>query len=733
MTRTAPNGGRVSSSRIRTPIIMQLEAADCGAACLGIVLAHFGRRVPLEELRESCDVGRDGASALDIVRGAARHGLKATGWRREVHELWGMKLPLILFWGFNHFVVLEGMGRNRFYLNDPATGHRVVDRDTFDRDFTGVALTFSVREDFTPGGESRGVFTKLWPWLRDYRSSLAFAAFCGFLLALPILTLPLALTVFVDQVLVAGQTGWGVPIVAAVAAAGALIYLLTWLQARALRRVAVRLSTDQSDRYITRLMRLPMRFFAQRYAGDLASRMQLINQVAKVGAEQLVGLTIELLMSILFLAIMVAYDWRLSLVILILAAACLLLMRVMIRLRRDQSHKLRRHQGLLQGIATAGVRLIENLRATSLEDDFFKRLGGLQATELQARQEFAELGHAGAAIPSMIQVFSAAAVFGLGGWQVMRGDMTIGMLMGFHVLASQFLLPVGRFAQFLDLLETLEADLHRLDDVLQASEDVGVKALESGKSRSVVTLGGRLRLVGRLEMRNITFGFQRNQPPLIENFSLVIEPGQRIAVIGPSASGKSTLALIASGIHEPWSGEVLFDGQPRKEIPREVLTASVSMIDQQITLFDATVRENLTLWNPQTPDEHLIAAAQDASIHEEIIARPLGYDSKVEEGGRNFSGGQRQRLEIARSLVANPSLLILDEATSALDPVTELRIDRSIRRRNCSCLVIAHRLSTIRDADQILILGRGELVEHGTHDELAAIDDSEYRKFLHGQ
>ena len=733
MTRTAPSGGRFSSGRVRTPILMQLEAADCGAACLGIVLAYFGRRVPLEELREACDVGRDGASALDIVRGAARYGLQATGWRREIDELPRMSLPLILFWGFNHFVVLEGMGRDRFYLNDPATGHRVVDRDTFDRDFTGVALTFSAREDFVPGGEPRGVLSRLWPWLRDYRSSLAFAGFCGCLLALPILTLPLALTVFVDHVLVAERTAWGGPIVAAMAAAGLLIYLLTWLQARVLRRVAMHLSIKQSDRYITRIMRLPMRFFAQRYAGDLASRMQLINQVSKVGAEQLVGLAIELLISFLFLAVMVAYDLRLSLVILALAAACLLLMRAVIRLRRDQNHKLRRHQGMLQGVATAGLRLIENLRATSLEDDFFKRLSGLQATELQARQEFAELGHAGAAIPSMIQVFSAAAVFGLGGWQVMRGDMTIGMLMGFHVLASQFMLPVGRFAQFLDLFETLEADLHRLDDVFKASEDTGVKALEFGKSKSVVTFEGRLRLVGRLELRNVTFGFQRSRPPLIENFSLVIEPGQRIAVIGPSASGKSTLALIAAGIHEPWSGEVLFDGRPRKEIPREVLTASVSMIDQQITLFDATVRENLTLWNAQTPDEHVIAAAQDASIHEEIIARPLGYDSQVEEGGRNFSGGQCQRLEIARSLVANPSVLILDEATSALDPVTELRIDRRIRRRNCSCLIIAHRLSTIRDADQILVLGRDGVVERGTHDELVAIDDSEYGRLLHGQ
>lgn len=724
-----PRGRR----RLRTPVMMQLEATDCGAACLGIVLAHFGRWVSLEEMREACGVGRDGSSAEDLVRAARRYGVEGVGWRREVHQLATMPLPLVLFWGFNHFVVLEGIREDRWFLNDPAVGHRVVDRDTIDRDFTGVALTFEPGEAFRPGGDPPGVLRRLWPWLREFKASLVFAALCGLLLVLPMLALPLLLPVFVDHVLGGGQADWGDAVVGAMVAAGGVTWLLTWLQVRSLRKLAVRLSIKQSDRYITRLLRLSMQFFAHRFAGDLASRIQLIDKVAEVGAGQLTGLAIELLMSIAFLALMLVWDLPLALVVVGLGALCLSAMRMMVRLRRDQNHQLRREQGLLQGVGMAGLHAVDTLRATAREDDFFSLWGGHQASELQARQKFAELGHVALALPGLFHLLGAAAVFGIGGWRVMSGEMSVGTLMGFYVLAVNFLNPIGRFAQFSDQLETLEADLQRLDDVFNAPEDTQPDTGASAPARSIVTFSGRLRLVGRLEMRAVTFGFQRNRPPLIENFNLTLEPGQRVALVGPSGSGKSTLALLAAGAYRPWSGEILFDGHARETIPREVMTASVSIVDQHPVLFAGTVRDNLTMWNAQTPDEHLTAAARDAAIHEDIIARPLGYDSRVEEGGRNFSGGQRQRLEIARALVNNPTLLILDEATGALDSLTELRVDDNLRRRGCSCLIVAHRLSTIRDADRIIVLNRGQVVEEGTHEALIAVENSFYGRFLHGQ
>ena len=725
----APRGGR----RLRTPVVMQLEATDCGAACLGIVLAHFGRRVPLQELREACGVGRDGSTAEDIARAARRYGVEVSGWRREIDQLAKMPLPMILFWGFNHFVVLEGIRHERYFLNDPAVGHRVVDHDTFDRDFTGAALAFELGETFRQGGDTPSVLRRLWPWLSASRTTVVFAALCGLLLIVPMLALPLLLSFFVDDVLGARQAGWGGAAVGAAAGAGVLTHVLVWLQMRSLRKLAVHLSVSQSSRYITRLLRLPMQFFAHRYAGDLASRIRLIDQVAEVGASQLVGLAIEFVMSIAFLVLMLAYDLPLALVIVGLGAVCMSTMRMLVRLRRDQNHRLRRDQGLLQGVSMAGVRLVDTLRATARTDDFFSRWSGHQAAELQARQQFVEFGHMTGALPGLFLLLGAAAVLGLGGWRVMSGDMTTGAWMGFYVLAGNFLTPIGRFVQFADQLETLEADLQRLDDVFDAADAEPDAPEAADRPTTIATFAGRLRLAGHLEMRGVTFGFRRNDPPLIEDFNLTIEPGQRVAVVGPSGSGKSTLALLAAGVHRPWSGEILFDGHSRDEIPREVLSASVAIVDQHPLLFSGTVRDNLTMGNVHTPDRDLTAAARDAAIHEDIIARPLGYDSRVEEGGRNFSGGQRLRLEIARALVNNPTLLILDEATSALDTLTELRVDDNLRRRNCSCLIIAHRLSTIRDADRIVVINRGRVVEEGTHEELVAHGNGFYHSFLHGQ
>lgn len=711
---------------------MQLEATDCGAACLGIVLAHYGRWQSLEQLREDCHVGRDGSNLEDIALVARSHGMKANGRSSQIDQLSKLPLPMILFWGFNHFVVLERIENGRYFLNDPAQGHRIVGVDVFNRDFTGVCLVIEPGSGFVPTGKRPNVISRLWPWLRDQRSLLIRSAAYGLLLAFVSLALPVLLVFFVDRVLENHQLELGPALVVAMLAAGGLTWLLTWLQALSLRELVVRLSISQSDRYLDQLLRLPMRFFAHRFAGDLALRMRLIDQVADTGAGQLVRLLVDLAMSAAFLGVMLYFNALMALAVAGLGIACILMIQALARLRRDQNHRLRREQGMLAGMGVAGIKMIESLQVTARENDFFSRWSGRQARELDARQEFAELGHVASSLPVLFQIFTAATVFGLGGWQLMSGEITIGVLMGFYILAGHFIRPVSRIAQFSDLLETLEADLVRMDDVFNSPRETALIHDTAGPQRGVVALDGRLRLIGRVEMHGVTFGFQRNRAPLIENFNLTIEPGQRVAIVGPSGSGKSTLALLAAGLHQPWSGEILFDGHPLKEIPREVFCRSVAIVVQQPVLFAASIRDNLVMWDAMTPDQFLIAATQDAAIHDEIISRPTGYESKVDEGGRNFSGGQRQRLELARALVNNPSVLVLDEATSALDAATELRVDDRIRRRGCSCLIIAHRLSTIRDADRIVVVDRGGTVEEGTHEELY-VEDSFYRRLLHGE
>ncbi len=726
----SPIGARRRPRRARTPLMLQMEDTECGAVCLGIVLAYFGRWTTVEELREACAVNRDGCDAADISRAARGYGLEPQGWRREPEQLHAMTMPLIIFWEFNHFLVLEGFRGASYLVNDPANGHRTLSAEEFDQGFTGVALSFEVGPDFRPGGSRPGVVRRLWPWLSDVTGPLAFALCCGLLLSLPVAALPFLLSVFVDHVLSGREPQWGAALAGGVALAGGLVYLLTWLRQRCLRLLAVRLSVDHADRFIRRLFRLRMRFFTNRYGGDLTSRIQLIDQVATVATEQFVGVVIELVTSAVFLLFLFLYDPVLAGAVAALGAVNLYIMQLLTGGRVGENRRLQREQGKLQGVGMYGLSNIDTLQATSGEIGFFSHWGGYQARELLARQRFAEIGHLMGALPGVFTILGNAVVLGVAGWRVMEGDMSLGMMMGCYVLATYFLLPIGRFAQFAELFQVLEANLQRLEDVMDSPEDAYFQQDGEQPSASSDALSRTVRLSGQLELRNVEFGHKANRDPMLRDFNLTIEPGQRVAVVGPTGSGKSTLALLAAGSHQPWSGGVYLDGHPRSEISRGLLGSSVAMVDQRIFLFAGTVRENLSLWNPEIPEQDLVAAATDAAIHDEIMARSQGYDAPVVEGGRNFSGGQRQRLEIARALVGNPSLLILDEATSALDPITEVRIDDALRRRGCSCLIVAHRLSTIRDCDLIVVLDGGREVQRGTHTELMADQDGLYRHLM---
>ena len=635
---------------------------------------------------------------------------------------------MILFWEFNHFLILEGYDREWFYLNDPATGRRKLSRKGFEEGYTGVALQFKPGPEFQPGGVRPSILDRIPPWLHGTWGALAYAIGCGLLLTVLALVTPALLVIFVDQVLGEGEP-WGGVVASAMASAAVLIYGLTWLKQRCLRRLAARISVIAWNQCLTRLLRLPIDFFNHRFAGELTARVLSVDKIAKTLSNHFIGLLIELGMSVVFLFVMLAYEPTLALIVLGLAVLNATLMRVISHIRADASHALQREQSLLLGIGTMMLHHTDTLRMTASDDRFFSRWSGHQARELEARQRFSELSHVNSALPGLFLILGSAAVLMVGATEVMAGEMTLGMLMGFYIVATMFLEPVGRFVSFSDDLQALETDMQRLDDITKAPEDPNL-ACRHDSSEAIATLNGRLQLAGRVELRDITFGYNRGRPPLIENFDLTIEPGQRIAVVGPSGSGKSTLARLVSGIYQPWSGEVLFDGHPRNEIPDEVLSRSLSMVDQNVILFSATVRDNITLWNPAIPDDILITAARDACIHDEILSRPHGYATQVEEDGDNFSGGQRQRLEIARALVGNPTVLILDEATSALDAATEDLVDDALRRRGISCLIVAHRLSTVRDCDQIVVLKKGKVVQRGTHDELIADRDGTYYRLV---
>lgn len=721
------NGRRWFRRRVRTPFLPQTHASECGAVSLGIVLAHFGRWVPLSELRRVCGISRDGCSAADIVEAAQGYGLEAKGWRREPEQLHRMELPLILFWEFNHFLVLEGVGRDSFYVNDPANGHRRIDATEFGQQFTGVALALRPGPDFEPGGRKKSVIAQLWSMLTEQRRLLGLAAGAGLLLVLPGIAVPLLMGRFVDRVLAGGEAGGA--LIAAALALAALALLLTRFQQRCLRLAAMRASAARASSCVKHLLRLPLEFFGHRQPGDLTSRVKAIDEVADSASRQITGMIIELAMGVFMLVFMVYYDPALAALILALALAGGAATRAVSRLRVNVNHELRREQAQLFSIGLYGLRHAESLRARGAEGYVFSRLTGYQARELDARQRFSEMGSLTAAIPAALLMLSSAAVLGAGGLRVMAGTLTVGELMALYVIAANFLRPVGRFIEFADLFQMLDAELHRLADIEQTGRDAVVEA-QSGDVRGVATVGGKLRLSGHLALEDVRYGFRRNYPPLIDGVSLTIEPGQRIALVGPSGCGKSTLARLVAGAHRHWSGRVLYDGQPAEAIPRAVMTDSVAHVDQHIALFAATIAENLTMWDPTVPERQVVQAAMDAAIHDQIVTRPLGYRGPVEEGGRNFSGGQRQRLEIARALANNPSLLILDEATSALDAELEERVHDAIRRRGCACLIVAHRLSAIRDCDEIIVMRGGRILRRGRHDELMAVEDGLYRELV---
>ena len=715
---------RRGRGRRATPTVLQMEATECGAACLAMILAYYGRWAPLEELRIRCGVSRDGVKAASVLRAAREYGLHATGYRRDPEGLFDLPFPMVVFWNFNHFLVLEGIRGEVVYVNDPSEGQRRISLREFDEGFTGVCLAFAPGPDFRRGGAKPSLLRGLASRLGNARSPLLFVVLATLTLVVPGLAIPTISKVFVDDVLVPLNESLLTPLLIGLGTAAVLQGVLTWLQQICLARMEAKLSLVTTARFFRHVVTLPMAFFQQRFAGDVADRITSNDRVASLLSSDVATNAINMLTMVIYAAVMFSYDPALTLVAFAMAALNVLALRLASRAREDGQRRLLKEYGKVAGASVNGVHMIETIKANGAEGEFFERWSGMHANALDAQRDLGLVTSLLNVVPPLLSACTTIAILGVGGLRLLDGALTVGGLVAFQLLARSFSAPIEGLVRFAAELQTIKGDLARLDDVLQHEPDArAVRGMEEPPPEAPRPPRGFVAL------ENVSFGYNVREAPLIENFNLAVGPGQRVAIVGSSGSGKSTVGKLVCGLLKPWSGVVRIDGRAIEDVPPVHLIEAISYVDQEIVLFEGSVRDNVTLWNPLVEDHSVARALRDAAVHDEVMSRSRKYDAPVEENGRNFSGGQRQRLEIARALVSDPAVLVLDEATAALDSVTEQKIDDRLRRRGCTCLIVAHRLSTIRDADAIVVLDGGRVVQQGTHDRLIE-EDGPYRTLI---
>ena len=707
----------INKGHAKVPVVMQLEALECGAASLCMILAYYGKWIPLEQVRKDCGVSRDGSNAVNILRAARNYGLEADGYSVEPETLRDEgEFPCIVHWEFNHFVVVNGFKGNKVYLNDPAKGSYTVTFERFDEAFTGVCLLMKPGKEFQPSGKKKTVWEFASKRMKGARTALWFMTATTLIASLTGVVSAAFSRIFLDELLGGDEQQILVPFLVGLSVLALIQIAAAWIQAIYSLRINGKMDLLGNSSYMWKIFRLPMEFFSQRMAGDLQQRKDTNAMIAGQLVSIFAPMLLNAIMMVFYLVVMVRYSLLLTVIGLSSILIQFILSRISASKRVNITRVMMRDQGKLTGYTVSGMEMMENLKASGAENGYFERWSGYQASINSQKIRFGKINYYLGMIPEIATGIMNILVLVIGVWLVMRGEFTPGMIFAFQGFLSSFLSPASAIINSGQQMQEMRTNMERIEDVMEYPEDIPVHPESLAEETDV----SYRKLSGNLVIQNVTFGYSRLDEPLIKDFSLDLKAGKSVAFVGPSGCGKSTLSKLISNLYKPWEGQILFDGKTADQIDREVFTGSVAVVDQDIILFEDTISDNVKMWDQSIENFEVILAARDAHIHTTIMQRDGGYSHKMLEGGKDFSGGERQRLEIARVLAMDPTIIIMDEATSALDARTEYDVIQSIRDRGITCIVIAHRLSTIRDCDEIIVMDHGNVVERGTHEELMA-------------